>query len=735
MINHITLKNAATFENASLAPNKINFVFGSNGTGKTTLSRVIGNSTRYNDCALQWENGKALDVFVFNRDFINANIEAEALSGVFTLGDGSIKTKSVLEKLSHCLNKLAPEANKLLQAKAQQEYALQERRTEIKETCWQLKKKYETKLPKAFSSYGNSKEKFLSKILEYYPTYDAVEAGALTEQDLISRYNTLHGDARYPIQAIKPINITQMSSLETFPLLEIPIVGASTSSFGEYIKNMNISDWVRVGIAHINPESQVCPLCQQVVPEATYKELIGFFDKKYEQDCKNIYDFYNYYVQIYKSMFQEYETRLQEKHDAVSFDSLKIMFAEIQSLFLKNQTLIEEKINTPSKIIKIHSMIDLLSSYNNAVEKINTHIQIHNRALSSLAKSKKALTSDVFKYFLHDKITEIKIFKQHESSAEKALENISKKLGKLDSTILKLKAKIGEKSASIVGIQKTILSMNAILKNYGFDEFELDTHDKDTNSYKIIRKGTECVKSTLSEGEKNFITFLYFYHVIQGSLTNAPSSGDKVIVIDDPASSLDSNTMFIVTSLIKDLIQRCATDSHTAFKQVFILTHNTFFYHEVSHCQVKQKNKKWKSGEITHFIIRKSNARSEIQSSAHKTIKTYYELLWDEVRAPNPASKTSLFNAMRRIIEHYFRLIGEIDDEQLINSFDANEQILVKALLASQHAGSHGIPDDFMFSPTPEQMEVSIAIFKKIFDAMGHTAHYEMMMSRASDAL
>ncbi len=37
--------------------------------------------------------------------------------------------------------------------------------------------------------------------------------------------------------------------------------------------------------------------------------------------------------------------------------------------------------------------------------------------------------------------------------------------------------------------------------------------------YKIIRPGGMDAKETLSEGEYNFISFLYFYHLVYGATT------------------------------------------------------------------------------------------------------------------------------------------------------------------------------------------------------------------------
>ena len=62
--------------------------------------------------------------------------------------------------------------------------------------------------------------------------------------------------------------------------------------------------------------------------------------------------------------------------------------------------------------------------------------------------------------------------------------------------------------------------------------------------YQIKRENGEIANSTLSEGEITFITFLYFMQLVKGGNTPETTNSDRIIVIDDPISSLDS-TIFI----------------------------------------------------------------------------------------------------------------------------------------------------------------------------------------------
>lgn len=119
---------------------------------------------------------------------------------------------------------------------------------------------------------------------------------------------------------------------------------------------------------------------------------------------------------------------------------------------------------------------------------------------------------------------------------------------------------IREKRASVVCIDNAINEINSLLLGFGFKGFKIEK--KDEISYRLVRADGSEVKETLSEGEHRFITFLYFYQLVNGTLNRENVNKDKILVIDDPISSLDSNILFIVSYLVRELIKNCLNDGN-----------------------------------------------------------------------------------------------------------------------------------------------------------------------------
>lgn len=107
MINAIQLKKIATYDATGIeikALKKINFFYGSNGSGKTTVTKYLfdPNAAAYANCRITWASGQPVKLLVYNKDFRDRNLSSGSIDGVFTLGEA---TKEEAEKIEELKNK------------------------------------------------------------------------------------------------------------------------------------------------------------------------------------------------------------------------------------------------------------------------------------------------------------------------------------------------------------------------------------------------------------------------------------------------------------------------------------------------------------------------------------------------------------------------------------------------------------------------------------------------------
>ena len=260
--------------------------------------------------------------------------------------------------------------------------------------------------------------------------------------------------------------------------------------------------------------------------------------------------------------------------------------------------------------------------------------------------------------------------------------------------------------------QKTDAAFAESLEEY-FDEAYLNN----INAIDTLVTNYETYSATVL---LRLVTFLYFYHLLKGSNTETGITEDRVVVFDDPVSSLDSDILFIVSALIKNLFKEIRADSGN-IRQVFVLTHNIYFHKEISF--KAQQNE-------TFWTIKKGTNSSEIKFHESNPIQNSYELLWNEVKDPNRSNST-IRNTLRRILEHYYKILGSIDLDEIANEFEGQDKFIFRVLLSWIHDGSHSSDDDLYLACDEETIAKYLDVFRNIFEKSNHIGHYNMMMGIA----
>jgi wobble nucleotide-excising tRNase len=86
-------------------------------------------------------------------------------------------------------------------------------------------------------------------------------------------------------------------------------------------------------------------------------------------------------------------------------------------------------------------------------------------------------------------------------------------------------------------------------------------------------------------------------------------------------------------------------------------------------------------------------------------------------------------NTLRRIIESYFKLLGNLDKDDIVRKFEGQDQVICASLFSWVNDGSHSVHDDLYISQDEQAVDRYLEIFKQIFVRTDHAGHYAMMMN------
>ena len=674
------------------------------------------------------------EILVYNKDFKTRNI-VENIDGVFTLGEATIedinrlnnmKEKYEAQRQEHQTQKNA------LEVKEKERDSLDEK---FRDIVWEeILKKNEKDFMEAFTGYRSNKEKFHKLVLEKYREYNELTKKDLisTRDNLIARANVLFST---DLKTCEPINVSfadkilHAQQIETDQVWSEIVVGNKDLPISKLINSLQNADWVNKGRSFLRG-SKTCPFCQnETITDDFAEQLNSFFSGEYEAKIEMIRDLMNEYREIIRhvkgSITEIVSNELFVEIGEIDKTLLSSLSSTLETIFNSNGTLISNKEQEPGSKIKLSSSNLVFNQIVEIINNANKSIDNNNALIANKEVEKKKLMNDIWMFLMKENSSLIAGQLKDKSDCEKGIEGIRQKISAISNELEVKNKEIVEAGKSITSVQPTVDEINRLLKAYGFTNFKIVPSKKYENSYQIQRPDGTLATDTLSEGEETFISFIYFLQFAKGSVDRNKVSSKKIMVLDDPISSLDSTILYVASSMVKSLIKNIRK-GESDVKQLFVLTHNVFFHKETSY--ISRRNDEFK--DINYWILSKNDSISSIKSFGMKNpIKTSYELLWQELRDDIKISLVTVQNTMRRILEYYFGILGKEKDDTIEKLFESvEEQIICRSLFSWINDGSHSIPDDIHIDSYSDSVSRYKAVFKDIFKIMGHEAHYNMMM-------
>lgn len=704
----------------------VNFIYGANGSGKSTIARIIADEARYPTSTIKWKEGTKLQTMVYNQDFVDRNFNQLAeFKGIFTLGE---KENENLSKIAEVKGRIANLSSQLVSLKdslegsegkvgKRQEHANLE--ADFKEKCWKQKQKHDEKLQGAFKGFRNDTQKFKDKVLA---ELDINTANLFTQIELEEKAAIVFGEEPTLDPHIPQIEFQSLIAHQSNAILKKPVIGKKDVDIAAMITKLSNSDWVKQGRHFYDKNDRICPFCQQETTNSFARSLTEYFDETFIDDTHAIEGVHKAYLDECYQIQKHLLAIIANPSRFIELEKLKTDKELLDSKIAINIQLLEKKKAEPSQITTLEPLDSILDAIQASIASANSKILAHNQIVTNLEKEQNLLTSQVWRFVIEELMSDIQTYRKSKAGLETAISSLTEQMTNKTSERLREESDLRNLEKESTSVQPTIDDINAILTSFGFQGFSLAI-STDGMSYRLLRRNGESAKTTLSEGERTFITFLYFYHLVKGSNSGSGVTNDRIVVFDDPVSSLDSEILFIVSSLIRKLFEDVNTSS-ASIKQIFVFTHNVYFHKEVSFKTNREKRKQ------AFFIIRKVNEISKIEPYQSNPIRTSYDLLWEEVRRPDKA-KLTIQNTLRRILENYFKILGDIDSDRICEMFTGRDKLVCKSLFSWVNDGSHSASDDIHYSTHDEEMEKYLEVFKRIFKESKNEAHYIMMMREA----
>ncbi len=469
MIESITIADVATYGSTPETfdgLSQFNFVFGSNATGKTTLTRVIADEDSFPACKVTWQRGTKLQPMVYNLDFVDRNFHQSAeLRGVFTLGE---KHEDILQKIAVAkteLDDLTKRIETLTQGlqgddgtggKRGELAALE---SALKDKCWTQKQKHDAALQGAFEGYRGSAEKFKAKVIHEWTSNSATLAPLA---ELEKRAETVFGPTPVAEQSIPSVETEKLVAYESDPILKKRVIGKGDVDISALIKKLGNSDWVREGRTFYEASEGVCPFCQQSTTDAFAQSLNEYFDEAFETDSKAIDELSTNYRTDSARIQQQIAEIIAAPPKFLDVEKLKAEKELLDSRVTINMQRLAGKKREPSQSVELESLSNVGAEIKTLVDGTNALVAEHNKMVANLSQERSMLKAQVWRYLLERELKDdLAAYKSSRDALDKAITAMETQITTAKTDKAKKQDEIRELERQITSIQPTIDRINA----------------------------------------------------------------------------------------------------------------------------------------------------------------------------------------------------------------------------------------------------------------------------------
>lgn len=656
-----------------------NIFYGWNYSGKTTLSRLFSslkNKTIHGDFAegssfkISSEGGSyqhdtintyTRNVEVFNSDYIRDNLKWEFDDNINAISFEVGESIDIREKIESNLTEIADiEGTENTIGKKAEFQDLVNEYDQFETLYTNEAKRIKND---AFISLIEFNKGHLKKIKDQIIT--DINAAIISDKDELKRLQNVV-KIESPKEELSSIvfenTLKDTYDLSTSLLSQTPLKAQLIEVLE---KNHTHYSWAKQGL-EIHQKGDDCKFCGNLIPDERLTELTKYFNnqasalrEKTQKTKQLIYqeiqklndlnfplstnDFNNGFQSKYEDLLEVAKKEVGKATAMLTTLLKNLSKKEEESIYLPIATLaVNESDTLQTAIDNLNALIGENNEFSKSFDSlINAErIKYQKHLVAEFLKAQKYLSA-----------------KSNKDKAEKEIEILNARIIELQNENVKLNAEINS-------ISKGCEQLNTFIQSFlNRTDIKIEVNPE-TNKFNL-KRGTKLAKN-LSEGEKTAIAFSHFLVLID-SLEKKGQLKDTIVYIDDPISSLDSNHVFQINSLLKDTFSRQVPKSGNpsaqfewtiSCKQLFISTHNYEFFNLLKEIPPTNKNG---NKESRYFISRINDESfiSPLPVAFDKYSSEYHYLFGEIYQFTNETDRAAshrllaMPNIFRRFLELY----------------------------------------------------------------------------------
>lgn len=718
MISEIHMNKVASFDqNTSICTDKkINLIYGLNGVGKSTLSNYLyaPDDARYSGCRIVSDSMDP--VIVYNQRFIQENFfVSDNLKGIFSLSKENKEVETKISEWSKQRESLVLKIEECRTKRGSIVSKFEEQKKLAMEEVWKIKAQYsggDRVLEYCLDGLKGKKETLFEHLCAVEkPESEPERTVAELRQDV----DNLNGENAVAHETVEEF-VFAAADVEDDVVWSEAVLGNSDSEVAGLIEAVGNSDWVRQGLAYLPTDvegSIECPFCQQsTISSKLVFNLRSYFDRTYQDRITKIEMLQKKYLDAVE---QVRGLGYYLNHPSVQNDVklLEARYLTLQNELRENISKIAIKVESPKLSLSLSSSAGLISDFNSEIGSINLAIAKHNERLANRSAALQEAKKEFWLLMRWSYDQTISRFESDRKAANQDLEVMDRELRDLEVNSKRLKEAISQAQKETVNTDAAVEAINTGLLDIGIDGFKIQKQSD--RLYRVVRSGdSDHAFQSLSEGEKMMISFLYFCELCKGRLNPDDVHAKRIVVIDDPISSLSHIFVFNIGQLIRSVFFK-----NDSVGQVFVLTHSLYFFYELT-----DPNHERRKDTQKLFRIHKSSLGSVFDEMKYEEIQNDYQAYWSVINdSSQPAALIA--NCMRNIVEYFFNFVRRKD---LNNVFLMPELQSVKfqAFCRYVNRESHSLGQNII-----DMKEFDYEVFKEglrlVFDKTGYSDHFKAM--------